>query len=102
MLEYDDIIGITGTITLILAYYLNVSKVLENRPILIDFLNIYGSFGVGFNCIIKKTYPPLVLEIAWIIIAFGSLIRNISKFNKKPQYLLPERNLKMKTVYASI
>ena len=76
MIGHDDIIGITGTICLIVAYYLTTYQ-LSSNLILIDSLNVYGSFAVGYNCIYKGTYPPVILEIVWFIIGTISLVKNI-------------------------
>ena len=76
MISHDDIIGTTGTICLILAYAITTNKLSENL-IMIDILNIYGSFAVGYNCFYKKNYPPLVLEIVWFTIGVVSLIKHI-------------------------
>lgn len=75
-ISHDDIIGTTGTISLLSAYAILTNKLIEN-VIVIDILNIYGSIAVGYNCVYKKTYPPLVLELAWLIIASISLFKNI-------------------------
>ena len=82
IITYDDWIGFTGTITLITAYICS-SINLHDAPKTIDLFNIYGSVAVGFNCIIKKTYPPLLLEILWLIVALKSLHYNIYN-NHKP------------------
>ena len=76
MLASDDIIGISGTFFLILAYIITTYKLVKN-PIIIDIFNLYGSFAVGYNCIYKQTYPPLVLEVVWFAIATVSLGKNI-------------------------
>ena len=81
ILTYDDWIGLTGTITLTTAYFCS-SMNMHNAPKTIDFLNIYGSLSVGFNCIIKKTYPPLLLEILWFVVGLNSLYNNVFKKHK--------------------
>ena len=77
---YDDWIGLTGTLTLSIAYFMTTNGYKKYEHLLCqDLLNIYGSFSVGFNCIIKKTYPPLLLEILWLIVAYKSLYTNIKR-----------------------
>ena len=89
MLPIDDIIGISGTFFLILAYLVTTYKWTDNI-ILIDFLNLYGSFAVGFNCIYKKTYPPLILEVVWFVIALISLIKNTCCYKNQNNKILVE------------
>ena len=81
---YDDWIGFTGTISLTSAYFMSNNGYNKYKELLWqDFLNIYGSLSVGFNCIIKKTYPPLLLEILWLFVAFQSLYKNYNLYNNR-------------------
>ncbi len=74
----DDFIGISGANCLILAYVFTTYQFVKCE-ILIDLLNLYGSFAIGYNCAYKKALPPLILEMVWFTIAFCSLIKNIWK-----------------------
>ena len=87
MLQIADIIGIIGTITLIYAYTITTYPIfyLSKKQIIIDLLNIFGSFTVGYNCIYYNNYPPLILEIFWFIIATISFIKHIYIKFKKPK-----------------
>ena len=76
-ISHDDVIGATGTITLLTAYGLTTNEVVENK-IILDIMNMYGALAIGYNCWCKKTYPPLVLETAWFGIATISLAKHLS------------------------
>lgn len=75
-IQHDDIIGFTGTISLLSAYGITTHNLIENKKV-IDVMNIYGAGAVGYNCWRKKVYPPMVLEGAWFGIALGSLLNKI-------------------------
>ena len=75
-IQHDDVIGFTGTITLLTAYGITTHNLIKNKKI-IDIMNIYGAWAVGYNCWRKKIYPPLILEGAWFSIAVASLIKKI-------------------------
>ena len=74
-ITYDDVIGYSGMITILSAYCLLTYKLIENL-IVIDVLNIYGSLGVGYNSLIKKSYPTVLLESSWFIISIVSLVHH--------------------------
>jgi hypothetical protein len=78
MITFSDIFGTTGTVTLIGAYIMTTYDQFGVKNLLIiDLLNIYGSFALSYDCLVKKTYPPLLLESVWFIISTTSLIRRV-------------------------
>lgn len=82
-LSHDDLIGATGTITLLTAYALTTHELVQEQ-IIIDSMNMYGALAVGYNCWCKRTFPPLALEIAWFTIASVSFVKNVNyKYSKK-------------------
>ncbi len=80
--RHDDIIGLTGTFSLLSAYGIN-SHNLTNDKKLIDLMNVYGAGAVGYNCWCQRVYPPLILESAWLCIAVSSLVKNIENDSNK-------------------
>ena len=78
MFEYDDYLGMSGSIFLVVAYFCTTYKTYDN-PFAMDFFNLYGSITVGYNCFVKNAYSPMCLEIIWFTIAFVSLFDNICK-----------------------
>lgn len=72
-IECDDILGTTGTISVLTAYALTTNELVEEKVVM-DALNMYGSLTIGYNCWCKKTYPPLVLQVAWFSIAAVSFV----------------------------
>ena len=90
MLESDDLVGLSGTVFLIVAYIATTQKLIKNLAI-IDILNMYGSFAVGYNCAYKETYPPLILECVWFCVAVASLYKNCTENLKLTQTPKPTR-----------
>ena len=72
-----DIIGWTGSLGILSAYILLISKV-DIDPIALDVLNIYGSGAVGYICYLKKAWQPLFLNISWFIVGGISIITKLS------------------------
>ena len=71
-----DIIGWTGSISVLSAYILLISKV-DIDPIALDILNICGSSAVGYICYLKKAWQPLFLNISWFIAGGVSIITKL-------------------------
>ena len=71
--KLPDIIGWTGSISVLSAYILLISKV-DIDPIALDALNIFGSGAVGYICYLKKAWQPLFLNISWFIAGGVSII----------------------------
>ena len=38
-------------------------------------LNLIGAFGVMFDCLEKKVFPPAILNVFIIVIAFAAIIK---------------------------
>lgn len=64
----------TGTFSVIIAYFMTSFEIEEY--IIIDCLNIYGSFSIGYTCYRSKLWPPMTCEVVWFIIGIISFIRH--------------------------
>jgi hypothetical protein len=71
-----DIIGWSGSVSVLSAYILLISKI-EIDPIALDLLNIYGSGAVGYICYLKKAWQPLFLNVSWFIAGGVSMVIKI-------------------------
>ena len=72
---FISIFGWTGTISVVCAYGLTSFK--SDKYLLIDILNLYGSFSLGWICYRSKVWQALVCEMTWLLIGIYSLIKNI-------------------------
>ena len=75
--QHDDVLGATGSVSLLAAYGLTTNHLLDDHLVWIDMLNLFGSAGVSYNCWRKGAIPPMLLECAWFVLAVGSLVRNV-------------------------
>ena len=76
-IQHDDVLGATGSVSLLAAYGLTTNHVLDDHLVWIDMLNLFGSAGVSYNCWRKGAIPPMLLECAWFALAVGSLVQNV-------------------------
>ena len=80
-MRVDEIVGYIGIILLLLAYYLVSTKKLDYNSFLYQALNLLGAAGLVINTVVTKSWPSVILNAIWAIIAFVSLF-NISLFKK--------------------
>lgn len=68
-----ELIGWTGTILIILAYYLVSKGVVAGTDFVYQIINLLGAFLLGINVFIKRAWPALGLQIVWAIIAIWAI-----------------------------
>lgn len=72
--------GWTGTVLIVLAYYLVSNQKLDPVGRTYQLLNLVGSVGVGVTVFYQKAWPAVALEVVWSIIAIIALMK-LSKRN---------------------
>jgi len=60
---------------MLMAYALVSFGLVQAESILYQGLNLTGAIGVALICLVRKTYQPAALEIAWALIALAALVR---------------------------
>ena len=70
-----ELCGWLGSLSIIVAYAFVTLD--YDRLLLIDSMNLYGSFSVGYICYKEKVWQAMSLEVIWFGIATYSLINNI-------------------------
>ena len=77
-----EIIGWTGTVLVLLAYYLVTRDKIEGEDKIYLLMNLFGAICLGVNVFYWKSWPSFGLQIVWGLIAVISLVRGIRKPNK--------------------
>ncbi|MBL4939521.1 MAG: hypothetical protein JKY16_04470 [Lutibacter sp.] len=80
-----DWIGFVGVFLILLAYILNVIGKLKNKDLTFILLNLTGASLACFASILMEYLPFIILEGAWAIVSFISLI-NYKKHIKKKKH----------------
>jgi hypothetical protein len=70
-----DLTGWIGSAMVVLAYALNMYKKLAADDVLYYLLNIAGSACLIVNTLFHQAIPSAVVNIIWVLIAMGALIR---------------------------
>lgn len=78
-----SIIGWVGMILIILAYFLLSTKKLKSKSIIYHLLNLLGGAGIIVSAFTTQSWPAMILNIIWMIIAVFSIYKII---NVKPIY----------------
>lgn len=78
-----SIIGWVGGIFLILAYFLLSIRKLKSNSIIYHSLNFFGAIGLAISTFMTKSWPSMVLNIVWALIAIFPIYK---KINTKPVY----------------
>jgi len=76
-----ELCGWLGSLSIIVAYACITLD--SDRLLLIDSMNLYGSFSVGYICYKKKVWQAMSLEVIWFGISTYSLINNIIYINQE-------------------
>jgi len=78
-ISFSDIIGIIGSLLLILAYYLvQKNKELAEKSIYY-LLNLTGSLFIIFSLIFKWNLSAFLIEFFWILISISGLYKTLKK-----------------------
>ena len=67
--EPNEIFGWLGTIMILLAYALLTSNSIQASSIPYQAMNCLGALSIIYNTYKKKAFPPMALNIIWMLIA---------------------------------
>ena len=70
-----DAIGWIGSLLVVIAYSLNISKKLAPDTLSYYLLNIIGSACLIANTVYHHAIPSAVVNIIWVLIAIAALVR---------------------------
>jgi cell division protein FtsW (lipid II flippase) len=76
---FSETVGWVGAFLVVLAFFLVSTKRIKATSRRYELLNLFGAIGVGVNVFYQQSWPALVLQIIWALIAVYSLV----KINKK-------------------
>lgn len=74
-----QITGWTGTLLIVLAYFLVTYKKLESSGKIYALMNLFGAIGIGINVYFHQAWPAVIMELVWALIAVSSLIKIAAK-----------------------
>ncbi|HMR91413.1 MAG TPA: hypothetical protein PKC69_03825 [Chitinophagaceae bacterium] len=71
--NFYAILGWTGTVSYLLAYFLLSIHKLKANQVLYHAMNIVGAIGLTANAFYYADFPNVVVNVAWGVIALGAI-----------------------------
>jgi hypothetical protein len=90
MIDIFSLAGWIGMVLLVISYFLLSNKKLKFNSLAYHLMNLFGAIGIAVSAFVTKSWPSVILNIIWFIIA-GFSIYKIA--NTKPIY----KELKIKS-----
>lgn len=78
-MEFPVVIGSAGVLVLLLAFFLNVSRILNPEDKLWLFMNLLGGLLSSYASLLINFMPFAILEGTWALVALVSLAKILSK-----------------------
>jgi cytochrome bd-type quinol oxidase subunit 2 len=78
-MSLSDALGSLGVALLLVAFLLNLRKVISTDNKWYTILNIVGAALCGYSSYLIKFYPFVILETVWVLAAFSSLVKRVPR-----------------------
>lgn len=78
-MSQSDIIASIGVSLLLLAFFLNLKKIMSTDSKWYSGLNIVGAALCGYSSYLISFYPFVILEGVWVLAAFSSFIKPVPR-----------------------
>lgn len=78
-MSLSDILASIGVSLLLIAFLLNLKKILSTESKWYSWLNIAGALLCGYSSYLISFYPFVILEGVWAIAALGSLFKHVPR-----------------------
>ncbi|HHV23946.1 MAG: hypothetical protein PHG79_06190 [Methanosarcina sp.] len=79
MVEFSVIVGSTGVLLLLLAFFLNLFEILKQDTKTYTILNVAGAGLSCYASVLIDYMPFVILEGTWALVAFVGLIRLLKR-----------------------
>lgn len=90
MANFINIIGWTGTVLMIIAFFLVSTDRVKSNYVSYQLMNLFGAAFLGIYVFCQRAWPALIFEIIWVLIAIYAMIKNsnpmdINDLNEPPK-----------------
>jgi hypothetical protein len=79
---FIETLGWIGAVEVIIAYAMNSSGKMKSDSLMFQVLNLTGAIFLIINTWYNESYPSMVINIIWTVIAVAALIRIYYNYNK--------------------
>lgn len=70
-----EIIGWTGTALIVGAYFFNINGKVKSTSVPYILCNLIGGILFSIYTYVHRTYPNMVVNVVWVIIAIAALMK---------------------------
>lgn len=84
-MKLSDIIASIGVTLLLIAFFLNLRKLLSTESKIYSLLNIAGAGLCGISSYMINFYPFVILEGVWVAVALSSFFKNVPRETLKQE-----------------
>jgi hypothetical protein len=77
-MNYSEITGSTGVLILLVAYLLNMLKIIQTGGLVYLLLNFIGAAIACFASWLIPYFPFVILEGVWALVSLAGVIRKLS------------------------
>lgn len=74
-MQYNDLIGMIGVGMILLAYFLNTARLLENNKRAFYVMNIIGAALACYASYLINYWPFVILEGTWTLVSIYGLMK---------------------------
>ena len=76
-MKITDWIGFAGVFLLLIAFFLNLTKIISEEDLSYTLLNFFGAAIAGVASAMLHFIPFVILEAAWCLISLVAIINHI-------------------------
>jgi hypothetical protein len=74
-MNYNDIIGTIGVGLILMAFFLNTAKLVENNGKLYYVMNVIGAALACYASLLINYWPFVILEGTWTLVSIYGLMK---------------------------
>jgi hypothetical protein len=78
-MSISDLLASAGVSLLLIAFYLNLKKMIPTESKWYSSLNLLGAFLCGYSSYLIQFYPFVFLNTVWAIAAFISIFKHVPR-----------------------
>jgi len=78
-MSQSDIIASVGVTLLLIAFFLNLRKIMSTDSKWYSGLNIVGAGLCGYSSYLISFYPFVILEGVWVLAALSSFVKRVPR-----------------------
>ena len=75
----DLLIGFTGMLLILIAFFLNQTGKWDKEDLIYDFVNLAGALLLVLYAIILSSIPFLLLNLVWTVVSLNDVIKDIKR-----------------------